>query len=169
MLNHCQAALELRRYNQRHDSVLQLIANSLKCHCPPEFHVMADLPDSTYAFPSSIAATDLRPDLVVCSDTQRVIVLAELTICFETNFVNAHQRKSAKYHDLLESCLANSYNTTLITLEVGSRGFINISGFKALLEHFSYSKGESISLLRAVGREAILRSHRIWTARNKVN
>ena len=82
--------------------------------------------------------------------------------------MNAHQRKSAKYNDLLESSSANSYNTTLITLEVRSRGFINICGFKAHLEHFSYSKWESISLLRAAGREAILQSHGIWTARNKL-
>ena len=124
VLNHCQKALELRRYNQRHDSILQMIVNSLQVHCPAGFQIMADIPNSSYSFPSSIATTDLRPDLVVWSDTQRVVMLAELTICFETNF----QRKSAKYHDLLESCTANNYNSTLVTLEVGSRGVVNMEG-----------------------------------------
>ena len=131
--------------------------------------MMADLPNSTYDFPSSVASTDLRPDLVVWSDTQRVTVLAELTVCFEMNFVDASQRKTNKYQDLLDTCTANGYNTKLVTLEVGSRGFINISGFQQLFKLFALSKREQLNLFRAVGREAILQSHRIWTARNKVD
>ena len=169
MLNYCQVALELRRYNLRHDNVLQVIVDSLQSQCPPEYQIMADLPNSTYDFPSSVASTDLRPDLVVWSDTQRAMVLAELTICFETNFVDASQRKTAKYQDLLETCTANGYTTNLVTVEVGSRGFINMSGFQRLFRHFALSKQEKLNLLRAVSREAILQSHMIWTARNKVN
>ena len=165
VLNHCPKALELRRYNQRHDAILQLIVNSLQNHCPPDFHIMADLPGSPYTFPPMIASTDLRPDIVVWSDKQCTVVLAELTICYETNFVNAQQRKSAKYHDLLESCSAN-YSTTLITLEVGSRGFINISGFKVLLNHFLHKKRDTLGLLKEISREAITQSHKIWTVRN---
>ena len=93
-------------------------------------------------------------------------MLAELTICFETNFVDAHQRKSAKYHDLLEVCSANGYSTSLVTLEVGSRGFINIRGFDQLFQFFSLFREDKLNLLRAVAREAILQSHRIWAVRN---
>ena len=169
VLNHCQVALELRRYNQRHDNVLQVIVESLQSQCPPQYQIMADPPDSTYHFPSTVASTDLRPDLVVWSDTQQVLVLAELTVCFETNFVDASQRKRDKYQDLLETCTANGYTTTLIMLEVGSRGFMNIGGFEQLLRHFPYSKGGKLNLLRAVSRVAILRTHKIWTARNNIN
>ena len=90
-------------------------------------------------------------------------MLAELTVCFETNFVDASQRKRDKYQDLLETSTANGYTTTLITLEVGSRGF------EQLLRHFPYSKGGKLNLLRAVSREAILQTHKIWTARNNIN
>ena len=86
VLNHCQVALELRRYNQRHNNVLRVIVDGLQSLCPPQYQIMAGLPESTYDFPSTAASTDLRPDLVVWSDTQQVMVLAELTVCFETNY-----------------------------------------------------------------------------------
>ena len=107
-------ALELRRYNQRHDNVLRVIVDGL---CPPQYQIMADLLESTYDFPSTAASTDLRPDLAVWSDTQEVMVLAELAVCFETNFVDASQRKTNKYQDLLETCMANGYTTSLVTLD----------------------------------------------------
>ena len=49
ILNHCQKSLELRRYNQRHDAILQLIVSSLQNHCPPDIHIMANLPGRTKA------------------------------------------------------------------------------------------------------------------------
>ena len=102
-LNHCQVALELRCYNQRHDSILQVIVDSLQSQCPPDYKITADLPNTDYMFPTNAASTDLRPDLVVWSDPQRILVLVELTVCFETNFVDASQRKQNKYQDLLET------------------------------------------------------------------
>ena len=101
-------------------------------------------------------ATDLRPDLVVWSDTLKVLVLAELTVCLETNFVAASQRKKSKYQDLKETCTTSGYTTHLITLEVGGRGFLNLSGFQKLIKFFNYSRKGSLSLLRTVAREAIL-------------
>ena len=47
VLNHCKVALELQRYNQRHDNVLQVIINSLQSKCPPEYQMMAYVPNST--------------------------------------------------------------------------------------------------------------------------
>ena len=169
VLNNCKVALDLRRYNQRHDSILQVIVNSLQSHCPPDHQITADLPNTNYLFPPTAASTDLRPDLVVWSDSQRVLVLAELTVCFETNFVDASRRKSDKYRDLMETCTASGYTTQTITLEVGSRGFVNHGGFKHLLRFFGFTKQEMLTVLRAVSREAILQSHKIWTSRNRAN
>ena len=80
------------------------------------------------------------------------MILVELTVCFETNF-DASLRKAEKYQDLLEACTANRYSTTLVTLEVGSRGFLNIHGFQKLFEHFSLSKQEKISLLKSITKD----------------
>ena len=90
-------------------------------------------------------------------------------MCYETNFLEACQQKTTKYQDLVEACEVNGYTTELVTLEVGSRGFLNLQGFKALFQGFSLNKCEKYNFLRVVSREAIIGSHKIWTARNSMN
>ena len=85
---------------------------------------------SIYNFTSSIASTDLCPDLVVWSSTKRVVIPVELTVSFETNFIDPSQWKTNKYQDLVETCRSNGFSTALITLEVGSGGFLNLSSFQ---------------------------------------
>ena len=120
VLNHCKVALGLRRFNIRHDNVLKMIFDQLQHQCSQEFQIAADLPGSTYSFPSSVASTDMHPDLVMWSNAKQVVILVELTVCFETIFVDASLSKAEKYQDLLEACTANGYSTSLVTLEVGS-------------------------------------------------
>ena len=79
-----------------------------------------------------MASISLHSDMILWSDPQQFVVLADLTVCFETNFEDSSQGKRSKYQDLLESCTANGYQTDLITLEVGSRGFLNLAGFNKL-------------------------------------
>ena len=119
-LNHLQVALGLQRFNIRHDNVLKMIFDQLQHQCSQEFKIAADLPGSTYSFPSSVSSTDMRPDLVMWSNAKQVVILVELTVCFETNFIDASLRKAENYQDLLEACTANGYSTSLVTLEVGS-------------------------------------------------
>ena len=45
--------------------------------------------------------------------------LAELTVCFETSFEEARERKEAKFSELVSATERAGYTTTLITLEVG--------------------------------------------------
>ena len=77
-----------------------------------------------------------------------VAFLVELTVC---NFVDAAKRKTDKYQDLVEMCISDGFCTNLITLEVGSRGFLNIHGFRQLLDKFSLSNQGKIEILRLVG------------------
>jgi hypothetical protein len=48
----------------------------------------------------------------------------ELTVCFEDNFADAKARKEAKYADLVDEIEGNGFIVDLITVEVGSRGFV---------------------------------------------
>ena len=57
-----------------------------------------DIGDS-YNFPLHIIPTDLRPDMVWWDDAHRSLCLVELTVCFESNFDDAAQRKTVKYTD----------------------------------------------------------------------
>ena len=59
------------------------------------------------------------------SPTQKSAILVELTVCYETDFEDAHRRKANKYEDLVEAGRSNGFDTSTVTLEVGSRGFLN--------------------------------------------
>ena len=130
VLNACPVSLHQRRYNRRHDAVLELITNIINSALQPSQKMCSDL--TTYHFPHHIVPTTLRPDIVWWDDRRKNIVMAELTIPFETSFTEAAERKRAKYEDLLKEAKQAGYKTTLITLEVGSRGVINNPGFQLL-------------------------------------
>ena len=134
IFNHCQVALDLRRYNVRHDAVLEVIDQFVRENCPPDVEAITDLAAYDYTFPTCIAPTDLRPDVVLWSPTQKSAIL-ELTVCYETNFEDAHRRKANKYEDLVEAGRSNGFDTSTVTLEVGSRGFLNLDGFKCLFSN----------------------------------
>ena len=99
VLNNCSVALGLRRYNMRHDDVLKVIFNFLQTYLPPNHSIVADLGQTPYTFPPHIAS---RPDIVIWNDQDRTVVLLELTVCFETNFVKAYERKTIRYLELEE-------------------------------------------------------------------
>ena len=74
-------------------------------------------------FPPEVAASELRPDLVVWSGGSRVVVLGELTVPWEENTEVAHEFKTRKYADLVACCETNGWETHFFTVEVGCRGF----------------------------------------------
>ena len=129
-INNCQVALWLRRYNRRHDCVLELIIKLAQSYLPHSYELMADLhvKEDWYHFPSHISATSLHPDLVLWSDTLHRL-LVELTVCFETGFEEAADRKQRCYLDLLEDAKAKGYHSQFIPIQMGSRGIIDEQGF----------------------------------------
>ena len=130
--------------------------------------VLADLSEQ-YRFPVSLACSDLRPDLVVHSDLTKTAIIVELTVCFETNFEAARSRKEAKYSELVEEVEDNGYDVDLVTVEVGSRGFVNYDSFRRLNEIIGASKTELHKLIGSVAVTAIKQSFGIWTSRNHLN
>ena len=52
-------------------------------------------------FPEIVARTTLRPDIVLTSLTTKQVVLLELTVPWEDRIEEAHERKRAKYSDLV--------------------------------------------------------------------
>ena len=103
ILNHCPQALSMRRFNARHDAVLEVIASFIAQHLPESYKVTADLPRyQPYMFPLHIATTDQRPDIVVWSDTVQEVI--ELTVCFETRYEEAHNLKVKWYADCRNYC-----------------------------------------------------------------
>ena len=87
---------------------------------------------------------------------------------YESLVADARARKRAKYFDLVEAGRAAGYKTELITVEVGSRGMLDVSNFDALREVIKTSMKEFTSLTLLTIRTAILGSFDIWSSRNCV-
>ena len=160
--------MELRRYSRRHDEVLQVIGDFVRANMPLHFTVSVDHPSEQYTFPHHITPTDLRPDIVWWCDSQRELWLLELTISYESIVADARGRKRAKYHDLVEAGRAAGYKTTLITIEVWSRGMLAVSDFDDLRAAIHTSLKTATTLCLDVIRTTLLGSFRIWTSRNYI-
>lgn len=126
--------------------------------------VTVDLPGEQYCFPQDAATTDSRPDIVIWND--QTIVLIELTIPFEPGMDAAAERKRAKYADLLARC-STTRHALLTTIEVGSRGFLNVASFEKLYGHLGHTRQRERRELEAeIIRKVISASHDIWCKRN---
>ena len=151
VLNQCPTALQLRRYNVRHDAILTAIEQGIRPYLSEDDCLVADLPRfQPYTFPPHIAHTDLRPDLVLWNNREKTVCLVELTICYDTRFEEAHTYKANKYADLVEQIAATHFIPDLITLEVGSRGPLNSTGFDNLRAHISLPQKQWNALLISI-------------------
>ena len=166
VLNHCQTAMELRRYSRRHDEVLKVFASFIQTHLPLHFSITIDHPSQTYSFPHHISPTNLRPDIVWWSDTHKVLWLFELTVSFESLVADAQGRKQSKYLDLVEAGRSAGYKTELITIEVGSRGMVCIDDFKTIKVALNVPQRELTELCLNVIRTTIIELFKIWGSRN---
>ena len=106
----------------------------IKPQLPLGANIIADLPGAMYQYTLQLAATDLRPDIVIWHENPKEATLTELTVCFETAFEAAIRRKTEKYQELQEEAQNRWYRVEIMTAEVGSQGVVSVQGFKALLD-----------------------------------
>ena len=158
-------ARDLRRYNTRHDAVLSILATSVKETLPPSTNLTVDI-GGQYKFPCYIIPTDLRPDMVWWNDAEKSLNLMELTVCFESNFEDAAQRKLSKYTELTDLAQQNGYETVLLPVQMGSRGVPDYPSFKALAEETGMSQKQLTVLIKNVTKAVIVESYGIWCSRN---
>ncbi|KAL7854779.1 hypothetical protein SRHO_G00169690 [Serrasalmus rhombeus] len=83
-------------------------------------------------FPDIIAATTLRPDIVLMSRATKQVVLLELTVPWEDRIEEAQVRKKAKYVDLVAECWRNGWKARYKPIEVGCWSFAGQSLYWAL-------------------------------------
>ena len=86
ILNFCQVALTQKRYNYRHDSVLNHLARVILANKPENIEVYADIPGldlNGSTIPPDILVTLSRPDLVIINRSLKSVYLLELTCSFE--------------------------------------------------------------------------------------
>ena len=122
--------------------------------------------ESEYSFPHHISPTNLQPDVVWWSDEVKEIRLLELTISYEPVLEQAHQRKLAKYEDVVEGAKVQGYNVEFFAVEVGSRGLIVEGELQQLKNALGAPARAMTELARALSRTAVLGSFKTWCSRN---
>ena len=81
------------------------------------------------------------------------VTIVELTVCYEMNFKDAQK----------------GFVVDFITVEVGSRGFVNQENFYCLNATLGATKRELVDLMLLVCEAAIRGSFEIWIGRNTTN
>ena len=61
--------------------------------------------------------TAQRPDLVMMSDQRKEVLLVVLTVPWEDNLEHAHERKLAKYEELLSICEERGWHCKVFPVE----------------------------------------------------
>ena len=92
-----------------------------------DWRVTVDLPGLQYKFPLHVAITEERPDLVLWSESLKLIILVELTVPAERNVRSANAKKKYKYGQpggLCDEIRARGWQVELLCVEVGVIGFI---------------------------------------------
>lgn len=93
-----------------------------------------DFHHKQYLFPPHIYATKQRPDILLWSNSIRVVIFGELTCPAEEGVSEANLRKEARYQDLAEDIrgLKHPWTVHNLTLEAGARGFVARSTYTFL-------------------------------------
>ncbi len=100
-------------YLWRHDSVLNLIASTLKSLNYSNLYV--DLPGNIS--PSVVTGDSLRPDLLITIENKCIYIL-ELTIGFESNLLINATRKRDKYDELINEQLKNYKKAKFVNVSI---------------------------------------------------
>ena len=91
-----------------------------------DWTVLADL-DKQLKFPSEIALTRLRPDLVIFSKASKRVIWWELTVPSEERIAASHELKLDRYTSLQAEIQANGWSCFNFAVEVGARGVVAAS------------------------------------------
>ena len=105
-----------------------------------------------------------QPDIIVWNDHR--IHIFELTVCWEGNFQDAAIRKEAKYLHLLEVVRQKGIAGSLHTIQVGSRGFLDVRSLDYLFNLTNTNRTTRYQVQEQLIQAALCGSYTIWALRN---
>ena len=133
-------------------------------HLSSDWILISDL-GCNYIFPRHIALTELRPDVVIFSNSLRRVILLELTCPCEENMTSWHATKLSKYWSLLEIIRSNKWYVDLYAIEVGARGFPS-NTLKSTLLKLGLPNNLLRQTIKKLGQISMECSFYIWMHRN---
>ena len=129
----------------------------------PDWQLRVDL-GSRLKFPEQIISTTLRPDMVMFSESTKHVTMWELTVPWEGNMEEAHERKLAKYQELVENCRFRGWRASCYPIEVGCRGFSGSSLCKSLTG-LGLTGAQKRKALKEITKSAERASKWLWIKR----
>ena len=118
--------------------------------------------DRKLKFPREVAVTNLRPDMLLVSESTKRIGLVELTVPTEDRIEVSSELKKSKYAPLQEQGKVNGWNVNIWAVEVGCRGGFTAASMASFLKDIGIAGGERNLQLKKNGEEAMSASRMIW-------
>ena len=185
---HCLSGCEnsLDRYTWRHDSVLEKIRSSFEKSSEnrAEIRIFADLDGHRESeLPISTLPPEIldvhpctrRPDIVIWDKISNKVLLFELTVPFESNFVKQHYAKTERYdgkNSLVEEINRHTEQCSLICFEVGVTGILTKANKQRLRDCFTklglrITRSAFKELCHDICRISVGASRKIFYCRNE--
>ena len=140
-----------------------MISDFIHLQMPRGFCVTSDLPSEEYIRPD-FPMSDLRSDIVLWSTEAITAHLFELTVCFDTNFSAAAERKTSKYSELVEAIgSTTAYTCCLYTLQIGSQGIVDQDSLNPIQSILHCTRKAFNRLLLSLSITAMTESFKIWS------
>ena len=117
--------------------------------------------------PKHICDTALRPDMVLYSETGKVVVFIELTCPVEENLEVRHEEKLGRYEGLIPECKENGWEVVLFAVEVGARGYVAAS-LRSCLNRLGCKSKTIKEVCREASNAALRSSFWIWLGRESL-
>jgi len=165
VLCHCPSALATG-ITRRHDSILNILVDSLKPAAGVETRVNVTLPLDQLV-PGVACADDIvrcRPDIVVVDRTSKTVKIVDVTVPYEDGWrsvVAARERKLATYAPLAQALAAGGFKTSVDAFVVGSLGAWDNANWWTLAR-LGVTRRYGTSLARRCVSEAIRWSRDIY-------
>ena len=163
VVSSCKVSLNEKRWNWRHDSILLNTARFLAKI--PGVTVYCDIENSEFLTPSVITGDEKRPDIVVVKE--KLCMILELTVGFETNIQKNTERKGNHYKDLITR-LNTTYQVRFVNLSMGAIGVIGKdSNLKKIFMEMGLVKEEATYIAKKIINICIRASYYLFCKRNQ--
>ena len=113
-------------------------------------------------FPTKVADTNLRPDMVLMSESARRVGIVELTVPSEDRVEVSGELKRARYAELEREGGRRGWMVRTWAVEVGCRGFPAAS-MAAFLKDIGLGGGQRSRSLKKIAEAAERSSRAIWS------
>ena len=124
--------------------------------------------DKKLVFSPEIVVTRLRPDIVLWSRESKKVVMIELTVPWEERMEEAHELKRSKYAELQAQCIEKGWQTWVLPVEVGCRGFPGKSVWN-MFRVLGIGGSQRKKTIKKIGEAAEKASCWLWYKRSDIN